>query len=230
MKAIELINRSLVLSGIVSRSLQQATGEQGKDGLFWLNQILSQKSATGRLIPYYAHKEITASPGQEIYFFEDLITADILTFNIGEIRYSVRGVSREEYFGSSRPDNISSLPYSWYWERVPGGINIYLYFKPAGDYPIKVTGLVAFPDVVFDDDLNDGMDKFYQHFLMYELANSLCNWYKMSLPPSTAEELSRLRKEVTDINPKDYSIMKDSMFGSYDYITYAQVAFPGWTT
>lgn len=230
MKAVEIVNRALVLSGIVARGLQQASGEEGTDGLFWLNRILGEKSANGRLLPYYGHPEITATIGQEILFFPNMVTADVLTFNIGRVRYSVKGKRRDKYFGESRAENVSSLPYQWYWERVPGGINIYLYFSPASDYPIRLTGLVAFSSVDFDTEMNDLMDDFMQNFLIFELAESICAWKKISMPPATAAKLARLRNEVTDINPKDYSISKTSMFGSYARLTYAQINIsPGFT-
>ncbi len=230
MKAVEVINRALVLSGIVARGLQQASGEEGKDGLFWLNMILAEKSANGRLLPYYGHAEEPAVIGEEILFFANMVTADVLTFNIGEIRYSIKGKQRDKYFGESRPDNVSSIPYQWYWERVPGGMNIYIFFKPASEYPIKLTGLVGFSDVTFDTELNTLMDKFYQNFLMFELAESICAWKKISLPPMTLAKLGRLRNEVTDINPKDYSISKTSMFSSDARLSYAQINIsPGWT-
>ncbi len=230
MKAVEVINRALVLSGLVSRGLQQASGEQGKDGLFWLNQLLAEKSADGRLLPYYGHVEVTAVPGEEIAFFEGMVTADVFTFNIGAVRYPVKCTNRNRYFGEARAENVSSLPYEWYWERVPGGINIYLYFKPASEYPLKLTGLVGFSPVTFDTELTPIMDSFYQNFLMFELAESLCVWSKVSLPPLTAEKLVRLRAQNTDINPKDYAQEKISLFGSDPALTYAQVNFSknGW--
>jgi hypothetical protein len=230
MKAVELINRALVLAGIVARDLQQASGSEPKDGLFWLNQILARKSANGRLIPYYGHAEITSTQGEEFLFFENMVTADVLTFNIGDIRYSVKPVQRDEFFGSSRPENISSLPYQWYWERVPGGINVYLYFTPAQDYPVKVTGIKSFDSVTYDTQLDDAMDKFYQNYLMYDLAEALASWKKLSLPPLTAQILKEIRNEVRDINPKDYSIYKISMFGSDGVLSYAQINLGrGWT-
>lgn len=230
MKAVHVINRALVLSGLVARGLQQASGEQGKDGLFWLNQLLAEKSAKGRLLPYYGHLEVTADVGQPVVFFEGMVTADVFTFNIGEVRYPVRVTNRNKFFGEARAENVSSLPYEWYWERVPGGINIHLYFTPASEYPLKLTGLIGFTNVDFDTELNTMMDAFYQNFLMFELAESLCLWSKISMPPATAAKLKRLRAEITDLNPRDYTQEKISMFDGDAALTYAQVNFGknGW--
>ncbi len=230
MKAVEIINRALVLSGLVARGLQQASGEQGKDGLFWLNQLLAEKSAKGRLLPYYGHLEVTPAIGDKVAFFEGMVSADVFTFNIGDIRYPVKATTRNKFFGEARAENISSLPYEWYWERVPGGINIHLYFSPAGEYPLKLTGLIGFSPVTFDTEMNPIMDGYYQNFLMFELAESLCAWSKISMPPATAAKLERLRKEVTDINPKDYSQTKISMLGGNGILSYATINFckNGW--
>jgi hypothetical protein len=230
MKAVEIINRALVLSGLVARGLQQASGEQGKDGLFWLNQLLSEKSATGSLLPYYGHIEVTPDIGDKVVFFEGMVTADVFTFSIGDVRYPVKVTNRNRYFGEARAENVNSLPFEWYWERVPGGINIHLYFAPGGEYPLKLTGLIGFSPVTFDTEMDDIMDAFYQNFLMFELAESLCIWSKLSMPPETAKKLDKLRKEVTDINPKDYTQTKISTIGGASVLSYASINFcrNGW--
>lgn len=231
MIAVELINRALNLSGIIARTLDSEDDEEGVDGLFWLNQLLAEKSATGVLLPYFGHIEINAVPGQEIYTIPNLVTAEILTFTLQGVRYSVRGVCRDKYFGSPRAENVNSLPFQWYWERIPGGMNIYLYFFPADAYGLQITGLVGFGSVGFDDDLSLFLDAFYQNFLMFELAESLCLFYKLSLPPSTESKLKRLRKEMVNINPRDLSIKKKSMLGDGGILSYAQINIsPGWTS
>lgn len=231
MKAVEIINKALNLAGIIARTLDAESDEEGVDGLFWLNRLLEEKSATGKQLPYYGHIPITAVPNQESYFVPNLVSADVITFTLQGVRYSVRGENRNRYFGSSRAENVSSLPYKWYWERVNGGINIYLYFFPDQAYELEVTGLIGLQnDIDFDVDLDGFVDRFYQNFLIYELAESLCHFYKMSLPPDTAMKLKRLRKEITHINAPDLSIVKRSMIGGEGVISYAQVNIgKGWT-
>jgi hypothetical protein len=230
LKAVEIVNRALNLSGILSRTLDQEDDEEGTDGLFWLNRLLEEKSAKGTLLPYYGHVQITAVVGQEIYFIPGLITADVLTFSLQGVRYPVRGQRRNKYFGSARAENVNSLPYQWYWERVNGGMNVYLYFFPADAYSLVITGLLALSNVDFDTELDDSLDRFYQNFLMFELAESLCIFYKMSLPPETKIKLERLRNEMKTINPLDFSIKKRSMMGDRGVLSYAQINIsPGWT-
>lgn len=223
MKAGVIIQRALNLSGILSRSLEEQDDEEGSDGLFWLNMLLSEKSATGMLLPYFGHINIPSVAGQEIYFVPDLVTAEVLTFSLQGVRYSIRGMNRNQYFGMPRADNIESLPFQWYWERVNGGMNIYVYFKPSQQIiSFEVTGLIGIQNVIFSTELNNFMDTFYQNFLIFELAESLCIFYKISLPPDTKMKLKRLRSEVTAINPRDFYIKKKSMLSSGGVLSYAQ--------
>lgn len=231
MKAVELINKAWVLSGIVGRDLEQVNGSQGRDGLFWLNALLSTKSSTGKLLPYYGHLEMNAVVGQEDYFVEGLVTLECVTFNIGDVRYSLRGEQRRTYFGSSRADNINSLPYKVYFERVPGGCQVYFYFKPDDTYELKFTGLVSLTSVTNDTELNTALDGFYQIFLIHELAEALCNWYKMSLPPATAQKLTELRDQMVDINAMDLTVGYRTTLRSRSAINYGIVNLGnGWTT
>ena len=48
-----LITRAYYLSQIVSRQLQEVSGEQIEDGLFLLNALLQFKSTDLREIPYF---------------------------------------------------------------------------------------------------------------------------------------------------------------------------------
>ena len=230
MKAVELINRAYYLSGIVARDLSDVQGSEDKDGLFWLNQLIAEKSINGDYIPYYGHMEFNGQAGIENYFVPSLITCEVITFNIGSVRYELRPSNRRLYWGSSRAENVSSLPYQYYAERVNGGMSIYFYFKPAGNYLFTATGLVALSKVDNDDELDDLIDTFYQSFLMFELAERLCQWKTISLPPDTQKQLDKFRSNLYDLNPVDYRLTKKSLLSSRSAMSYAQIAFGrGWT-
>lgn len=230
MKAVELINRAYVLSGIVARDLEQVQGSEGRDGIFWLNQLLAEKSMTGDHLPYYGHLNFTGVLGDQEYFVEDLVTADVITFNMGQIRYSLKPSPRKEYWGDSRADDINSLPYHYYAERVNGGMNIFFYFKPAGAYIFKVTGLVSLSQVTNDTQLDDALDKFYQSFLIFELAERLCQWKQISLPPSAQNQLDVFRRKLIDLNQMDFTLRQKSLMATSPVLTYAQVNMgKGWT-
>lgn len=231
MKGVELINRAYYLSGIVGRDLDQVQGSEGRDGLFWLNQLLSEKSMNGDYLPYYSHLIVPYVNGQEKYFVPGLITADPIAFNIGDVRYSMRGENRRTYWGNARADNIDSLPYQYYYERVNGGMDIYFYFKPSGITNFTVTGLTALPQVINDTDLSASLDDFYQLFLMFELAEYLCMWNQITLPPKTQQKLDQYRKTLYNMNPMDLRVNKVSIIRAQSALNYAQINIgKAWTT
>lgn len=219
-----IIQRALNLAGILSRTLEEQDDEEGVDGLFWLNMLLSEKAATGKLLPYFGHIDILPVVGQEIYFIPNLVTAEILTFTIQGVRYSIRFETRYKYLGTPRANDIESLPFQWYWERINGGMNIYLYFKPSQQIEdIQVTGLIGFQSVIFSTELNTFLDTFYQNFLIFELAEAMCLFYKLSMPPETKAKLMRLRNEMRSINPRDFRLKKKSLVSGGGLLTYGQV-------
>lgn len=231
MRAIDLINRAWYLSGIVPRGLKQVSAEQGTDGLFWLNQALVEKNITGRQIPYYTEYHFNLIAGQEDYFIPNLIQSDCITFTIQQIRFSLYPKSRINYQGESRTDNIQSLPVYYYEQRVNNGCKEKFYFLPAGDYPATITGRFSMPEVLgASDDLDLVMDKYYQLFLMYDLAIYLCNFYKTPVPQMTQEKWQSLSRSIADINATDLSIQKVSTLTRGGALNYAVVNLGGgWT-
>ncbi len=100
--ALELITRAYYLSQVVARGLQTVSGEQITDGLYLLNADLKYKSTDLRLLPYFVRDEFFSVQGQEEYFIENLLYVDSLTFNIGDVRYSLLEFTRKEYFEQPR--------------------------------------------------------------------------------------------------------------------------------
>src|SRR4051812_19167307 len=128
MLASELITKAWYFSGIVSREANTPNDTQSADGLTNLNSILASFSTNASGIPYTTHTTLDLTPGQEINDIPDLIRLDVLTFNLGIVRYNLQRDIQNNYFGQSRPDNIEALPYQYYSERILGGTRIYLYF------------------------------------------------------------------------------------------------------
>lgn len=231
MKVVELIARALYLSGIAARGLDVVQSDQGKDGLFFLNLLLSEKSMTDSFIPYISHLEIPTVVGQQIYFVNGLISIDAITFSLQTARYSLRRSTRRDYFGSARAEGIESLPYHYYAERANNGTNIYLYFLPEGIYPLKITGKSNLASVTYDDELNLYFEGFYQSYLMYQLAKRLCDFYLMSFPPQAQEQLEIFEAQIRDLNPMDVSLQKLSTLDKTGSFNYAQANLgKGWTT
>lgn len=217
------------LAGIVARDLDQVQGSEGSDGIFWLNQLLAEKMSDGSYLPFYTHYSFNGVIGQEQYLLPNMVSVDCITFYIGETRYSLQGTDRRRYWGDSRQDNIFSLPYQYYYEKTVGGINVFFYFKPQQTYQFVATGLIGLPSVIESTDLNETLDQYYQLYLMFELAEYLCIWNQISLPPKTQAKLNEFRNKLYNINPLDVSLSKQSLLAGTPLLTYAQINIgKGW--
>lgn len=153
--AQDLITRSWYLSGIVARNLQVPTGDQIYDGLYMLNDLLNFKQIETDLIPYWQYITFNAVSTQEYYFLPYVAAIEESTFNIGPVRYPMVSTSRSNYFGSSRVDNIYTLPFSWNYERGVGGGTLSMYFIPDQPYPIKMKAKIFLVDVQLTTDLTN---------------------------------------------------------------------------
>lgn len=153
--AQELITRSWFLSGIVARNLQYPTGDQITDGLQMLNDLLNFKQVELELVNYYQYITFNAVPGQEFYYLPYVSLIESCTFNLDVVRYPMNSVSRTNYYGSARVDNVETLPFSYNFNRDLGGGNLALYFKPDQAYPIKAMVKIFLSDVQLDTDLTD---------------------------------------------------------------------------
>lgn len=221
--ARQLITRAYYLSGIVARDFESVTGQQINDGLDILNEILSEEGVTTRLIPYYKEYTFNAVPGQEKYFTPGLLQIETITFTIDSVRYQMRGQGRYQYFATGRANNIQSLPYSWHYERVYNGSDIYLYFLPDTDYPIQVWGKFALDEVAtLDTDLTPTYERFYIKYLTYALSRDICEENQEAMPPQTMEQLGELEEKLTFVSPIDLTMRKVSSLQSKNVFNYGQ--------
>lgn len=150
---LQLITNAYYISGVVSRDFQTVQGSQYQDGLQMLNEILTDKTVEDDMIPYYNRLTFPSVQGQSEYFIANLIELDTLVFFINTIRYEMKNLERRRFFGSSRADNIQSLPFTYHVERKTGGATIYLYFVPNTAYPMEAWGLFGLTDVSLNQDL-----------------------------------------------------------------------------
>lgn len=223
-----LITRAYYLSGVVARDLQTVTGTQINDGLDLLNAFLSFKSSDLRLIPYFSRTSFNTVAGQEDYFIPNLDYVDTLTFNIGDVRFSIMDMTRKEYFSTPRIDNVQSLPYSYRVERELGGSRIYLYFVPAAAYEIKISGKYSLSQVTLNQDLALTYDLFFIEFLRHGLADYICNDYGVTLPSAVMAKYQEIEKKMMDVSPADLSMTKRSYFNRGPVLDWQLCNIPGW--
>lgn len=228
----KLITNAYYASGIVSRNFETVSGSQESDGLFFLNDLLADKTIENGLIPYYQEHQFNAVVGQEKYFIENLINIDTFTFFIDSVRYSTTWKGRREYFGQARADDIRSLPGSWHLEREYGGASIYIYFKPDQTYPLTIWGQFRLNSVTLNQDLSLTLDRFYINYLKYDLAQRLCDEYSFNVPPGVARELNRYEDAISKKSgPLDLRMIKQSTLQQRGGINYGQVNLgKGWSS
>lgn len=207
-----LITRSWYLSGIVARNLQTVTGDQITDGLMLLNALLDWKSVDISLIPYWTYKtDVVTVPGQEAYFLENVLAIESVTFNIDVVRYPMDFVTRRNYFGSGRIDNINSLPFNWTFNRSLNGGTLYLYFLPEAVFPLKMMCKIALTNVILSTDLTTVYDGSYIEYLRYKLAQYMCSEYGILFNPESAKNLQQIERMLMDVEPPDLSMIKTSV-------------------
>ena len=226
-----LITRSFYLSQILARDLQTISGSQTEDGLFLLNELLDEKSSDLSLIPYYREFDVTTVQGTEMYFIPNLMEADSVTFNLGDVRFSMNELTRKEYFATPRIDTLQSLPFSYRIERTLGGANLYLYFLPSQDFVVKIWGKFALTEVTLNQDLSLTYDGFYISYLRHYLASKICSEYGQTLPDGVQKEFARIEKKLKSISPADLSISKKSFFTTnnsldWQFLNLSQGWFP----
>lgn len=227
--AEQLVTRSWFLSGIVARNLQVPTGDQIYDGLQMLNDLLNFKQIETDLIPYWTYIEFTLVSGQEFYFLPYVAAVESATFNINVVRYPMDYTTRRMYFGSSRVDNISTLPFNWNYNRALGGGNMALYFKPESTYPMKMMVKLFLVDVTLQMDLtnlsevvpytfinssNQGLDTGYIEYLRYALAQYMCSEYGVLFNPESEKILTSMKRKLMYVSPPDLTVIKTSILCS----------------
>lgn len=229
--AQQLVTRSWYLSGIVARNLQVPTGDQITDGLFLLNALLDFKQIETDLIPYFTYKtDIFCVAGQETYFIPNCAFIQSVTFNIGVVRYPMQYLTDTSYFGSSRVDNIQTLPFNWTYVRELGGGNLYLYFLPDSNYQLKIFGKFFLTDVSLTTDLTTVYDTSYIEYLRYALAGYMCSEYGISFNPDSQKILDSYRRKLMYLSPPDLSMQKASILTQGAPLSWAQVNLgQGWT-
>jgi len=227
---LQLINNAYYESGIVSRGFETVSGQQANDGLQFLNDLIADKTVENNLIPYYQQYDFNAIIGQEKYFIEDLIEIETFVFYIDTVRYATENRARREYFGSSRADNIQSLPGSWHMERCFGGANLYIYFKPNENFPLTIWGQFRLQAVVINQDLSLTLDRFYINFLKFDLAERICAEYNYTVPPGVSKALAAYQDNISKKSgPMDLRLIKLSSLQKRGGINYGVVNLShGW--
>lgn len=224
LNARQLISEAYYLAAIVSRGFETVSGAQITDGLALLNDMLALRDVDGVIIPYYTQYQFNTVNGTEKYNVPNLIDIDTITFNDNNVRYVSNQLGSHKYFGTTRADNVDTLPITCHGVRVKGGLDVYFYPIPDKAYDVKIWGKFGFEEITsLDTDLTTIYEKFYLVYMRYALARFICEAYNIDMPQQAFQKLIVLETKMRYVAPKDYSIQKISQFGGGGYMNYGQI-------
>ncbi len=228
--ARELITESWYLSGIVSPQAQTTTGFQIEQGLRLLNRVLDFKQVQTDLIPYFKYKEdVFTVASQEKYFIPNVSWIQSITFNFSEVRFPLTYLTNTQYFANARVNNIVSLPYSYTFIRVDGGIDLYIYFVPMDVWQLNIFCKEYLTDVELDTDLELSYDSSYIEYLRWYLAKYMCLEYNRPINPEMKMQLRELAAQLQYQSPPDGIVNKTSVLQKPASFGYGFVnLFDGW--
>lgn len=203
--ARELITRAFYLSRIRSRNMQDLTGPDVTEGLILLNSILGFQSSNLKLIPYYKSYPFDTITQQEDYFIPNLLGVETLTFDYQQVRWPMEQLSRVQYQGWARANNIYNLPYIYRVERELGGSRIYMYFLPQQVFNMTLWGKFGLTNVTLNEDLTLTYDEFYIEYLRNKLAEYLCLEWGKDINKDLADNLANVTERISYVSPPDLS-------------------------
>jgi hypothetical protein len=132
----KLITNAFYLSKVRSKDFQTVGGDDITVGLDLLNEVLSELCINTKMIPYYTEYVTNAVVGQEEYFIPNLVEPFSITFNMDTVRYATSQLSRREFHGTTRIDDVTALPFNTRMERTVDVSSVILYLSSMRS-PIK---------------------------------------------------------------------------------------------
>jgi hypothetical protein len=206
MKASVLINDAYRFGNIIAEEGQTLTATQLSDGARLLNYIIDDINKNGNEISLNAQEVFTLPSGQQTFTLNDYIKINKMQFNISTIWIDVELLSTEDFYNFAVIDNVKSLPFSGYAKRTATGIEMFFYFIPDRDFPVRiVSGLKKIVNLQPDDDLSDE-SLFYKTLLVWTLANDLRVRNQMGRDPEISKKINEIKNRLKDIKPINHNI------------------------
>lgn len=202
----QLINDAYYLSKVIAEGYATPSGTQVQRGLKRLNALLNVKSFDDKHIPYFQQYDFDTEVGKSEYPIEGLIRIETLTYNINTLRLPSLEIDRDAYFSAPRVDNVSTLPFTWHFERNYLGGTIYFYPIPDQIFPIRLWCKLALTNVTLNQDLEETYDQFYIEYLLYGLAKYLAEWNEISFSPEKTNQLAIYEKKIINVSPLDVKL------------------------
>jgi hypothetical protein len=225
-----LAQGAFFLSGVIGRDFQEASPEQINLGIDFLNDILADKTIDTAMIPYYSKIDFTAIPAQPDYYFPNLIQVETCFFFINTVRYAMTQINRRSFRGDPRAENIQSLPFNYMVERQLGGAMLSIYFEAEQAYPMQLWGLFRLAQVVYNQDLEQSLDRFYINYLKYKTAERICQEFNYDVPPGVIRQLGEYDNYISrSTQQMDITMSKISALSQYNRgVNYGLVNLGPW--
>lgn len=230
----DLITQAYYLANVRSADFEDVTGADLTKGLMYLNKVLGDVSASTRYIPYYSQTNFPSVIAQEKYFVPGLVETSTVTFTLGTIRYSMWKLERNRYFGTFRALDLTGFPFQYLAERTVDGTDIFFYFKPSEIYDVQVTGKFSLQNLEADTVLDGVLDTYYQWFLIYKLAETLCHFFNQPFALEKKAELDRMERNLPGASNVDLTSQKtltvspNPSVANWAYITFGPFGPPGY--
>lgn len=225
MQAGELVAKAYYLSEVVSRELETVSGSQHADGLEMLNDLLDEKSVDGKRVPFFEEKNFPGVAAQEKYFIPGLIEPTTLTFVDSTVRYAMQFEGRDQYFGRTRVENITTFPQVYTYNRVLGGCDVYIYFKPDRPYQFEIWGKYFITNVISTTEMSDILPNFYMPYLKYALADRICDFFNIQFSEGKTATLREKEREIFEPEPADLSVNLIATMCDDGGLNYAAINF-----
>ncbi len=225
--ALEVITDAFGLSQIYGEDFENLTSSQLKKGLSALQYVIAEKTVDDSQNPYYRKTTFTMNYGDKSYFVEGLTEVSTLTFFIDSVRYACYEMSREQFDGSYRANNVYTLPLTFFMERSEGGGTVYVYPFPNQTYEFELWGKFAMTEVTsYYQDMSLSYDNFYIDYLTFMMSRRLCLSYGFEVPQTVTSEINRKEQIMANtVGPLDTACAIIPTSVPPSMINYAQVWF-----
>ena len=206
MKVTELITRAYYASQVISPEFESITNQRTSDALFLLNMILGDSQVDVNFTPFEETRGVVVSAGSPNTFVSNLIQIRQMQFlndpdgETQSILYGCIEDTQMGFYGSTRPLYISTLPFHYYPYRQDDGMMIEFMYQPSQDTEFIITGKWGLKPLLISDNL-DQFETYFINYLIFLLAESLCNYNTQAVPSYVAQQISKYERLLREMSP-----------------------------
>ena len=171
-------------------------------GLELINELLDKFSSDSIYIPFLSTVNFVFTVGKATYSVSDIMPADVDSDRIIDLAfanyvvqpeasepivYPMRIISKAEYYGVVRLQNLNARPGFIFLNKQPSESFITVYPAPDQPYPCVLQAKLMLNSLTADQDLSE-LQPYYYGFLKYALARKFLAYYPSGNWPQTNED------------------------------------------